>query len=811
MTLQSCLHDVIQTILDQPIAERSQLFSVVDQLLNTLNNKKDLTPQVAFDFFNISNHSVKDAVKKLIEAVNSFTGTLKELAQVFLSSRQAGKRFPILFASLQAKYDVAMTPVLDDAKDSKDNSQDSILVNPTVSTGFSSSSSSYGSSSSSSQIEILSSHTSSTAEVVQLDEKSKRSSEYPFYDVNQYNKISVKARNPNSTALNFLKKYIADVLTVCKAGSDVAVIIQQNLSGFQVQLKNPNSYRLPYSFLHALKRFSNGPFPLLNSISSVNLEIDLDLVTKAMTNGEYDNVRFLYQWLVSQGFNVDSGRRGCAQYYGLDWGILNRPNDLAKRDHVDKSFALQLHAESKEAGYVSFGPLALRIVTRDDKLMRTLEEYYAYAQLKNVSGTKDKTFIPETRQSGMLHESNISAYQAGQILPCIERALTATSDSGELAVALNESSINAEIMKYRAQMFKEVSQALEFKDNKQNESDSLTEVQFHKQLETLVNNKLVFGPEAIRMLLRDSFPQESKAIAGPDEKIHPYSAKLLTMQQTTSESKSERSNNNSRSLVRSLQSSSNSYQPLVPWARKEDTKHVLAILLATAPQATLNSLTAAEKSMINSTEVGNDDLWKIRNFFKENSPWAFVKTIIERFEEQINKAAGENQQEKMVNILKVIGVEPNDRDKYKIQTMGGRLNGFQITLDLPVLLIVRFVKENLLFNANQIDSSHHCYQWMYDCGNKRYAKEPQSWMVGMEFRVNERFNCCWGTTKQPYNLSYQQSDVKEQRSGLTGNYNPNRFLGRGYGSSSSSSTNSSTSSSSNSSSNRSSGFSYNKG
>ena len=83
MTLQSCLHDVIQTILDQPIAERSQLFSVVDQLLNTLNNKKDLTPQVAFDFFNISNHSVKDAVKKFYQTndtilIVSHTGVIAD-------------------------------------------------------------------------------------------------------------------------------------------------------------------------------------------------------------------------------------------------------------------------------------------------------------------------------------------------------------------------------------------------------------------------------------------------------------------------------------------------------------------------------------------------------------------------------------------------------------------------------------------------------------------------------------------------------------------------------------------------------------
>lgn len=528
-----------------------------------------------------------------------------------------------------------------------------------------------------------------------------------------------------------------------------------------------------HSFLAPLAPEGTQP-PILSDIRETTITtftVDITKLKHAME--QQRSLNFCKKWLEQQGYTVRTGQKDCRELFIRETAVRGG-NDRETQETRGITLEAARHLETL-SGIVVF--LDTIQVTADNSTMRSqLELYYTETKLIGADG-KPKQFILNAAGK-KTSQSNISLRQAATLWLHFQRLAMLGQRCGVGIAALNNESIVVGLQQSirarqltalktmstssRSQAFSHESErgylAIEAKLAAPTALTSrtsgasatlftaaagaglaggpgLSELEFEKQLEEFINSTFVIGPAALLKSTASTFSAGVKAIQG-DERASSSLIKA-TQSSTTAASTGGR---------RPIED----YFLLLAQEIDASSSRTASVYERLLPERAAPVLSADDVLELKTSAYGRlvSNLEEIRIFFKEHSPYYFVKVLAQRL--NLLMESRDLSEESIAHILTLFGVSPGELERYKLKDLGV-FNRFHIQFDALSLALLAAQEHKILFNLRQMRIQMH--PWIHDPQHHSYASNPDNFFTALEWKICLRFKLGWGVTQRSVDRS----------------------------------------------------------
>lgn len=508
---------------------------------------------------------------------------------------------------------------------------------------------------------------------------------------------------------------------------DIEAVSVRGIS--QVTVKAHGSLEMKYSIFMTCRNAdliaSNSPTQCLDE-SHISGDLSMTLDSKKLTQLFLSSSALDYtrNFLTTLGFSIQVGSKTGNQLFSANDDFRKGDNyQLRAKYAVDLQVAQILNQSPNEIVL----PLTLKILTRDDRLMTQLESYFAHPMVNLVgANSKPKTFILETRDPGMLHESNLDLSQMLRLMDFFERLSFFSKYLGVVPVSLDEATIikaSEEMMgvmlnnerrildfaKWKSINFNSPvllealsSSSLQQQCRDMNMSTSTSRVNigdFEQLIKKELNDNFIPGPyvfvaenklfHGINEVFAEVGTQESELIetiegrgSYPDNVVSP----VLMLQETKDDITS--------SPIPS------SPLPILTYVNAV-ARHCIE---GTCKTISDSGITWLNKTVDRNTYGGNANQSYL-NFFIKNNAYFILDNMISNIKTCLdNPRCTDNHVAKLLSLL---GVKEEDLRFYKMAEYDGKFNRFQIKFFLLPLVLSVLIQNDLLVNFEKLRQMRH--------------------------------------------------------------------------------------------------------
>lgn len=608
------------------------------------------------------------------------------------------------------------------------------------------------------------------------------------------------ARPDAPITIQWLNKMLTKLVTSAETES---FSINQNGSEVTVTIKGPLPlHYAARSFLMSMAPDAK-PLPVLVNPETTDSVFAIDAKKIEKAKADQQAVDFTRMWLDGQGFKVATGSKHCADELWVNVRPVEARDDRSCREECGVSLAVADKIATFTETRCIF-PTTVQ-VEAGGRARDQLEFYYKEAKLTGADKQPKQFILDELGQK--TNRSNISLGQAQSIWPYFQRLdmlatrfkVRCATLNDEAAVKTAQEGIRGNSLKAQEELLKgfkykrsETSSsssylALEaaarpsssvssvasslagmFASRGASSSDTrgLSEIEYERAFESMVNQLLILGPEAYRLILKADC-ELATGVRSVERVLNSQSGGGARPLALTDGGDFRGAVAREVALVRRTPPATAlvGYNP--EFARRfaqapgrpSIAEYYFVMGQEIAPDLFTSPVGDKEPRLSELKRLGSSDLRgrlepELRDFYDKHSPYYFIKQLAGTLNSLLENPA--TSEEAIAEILLKFGVKEADLDQYKVRGMP-LFNRYQIKFDALALALTACLTNGVVLNLRHMAENNH--PWVFNPQSRNTATSASSMRTAIEWQLDRVFNVGWsaGTARELSFNSYTTS------------------------------------------------------